>query len=166
MTSSQENPEYLGQPDSMTGEQVLELKMAPWVKALTAKPAHLSSIPGPTRGIESNNHACMLSSYLQIHTWTCACAHSHSLIYNAYTLIHNANTPVHNAHTHNATHSLTNTQYTHNAHTHLHHAHTLIHNAHTLICNVHTQCTHIYVTCTHTMHTYLHTMHTHKMILF
>lgn len=151
MTSSQENPEYLGQPDSMTGEQVLELKMAPWVKTLTAKPAHLSSIPDPTRGMESNNHACMLSSYLQIHTWTCACAHSHSLIYNAYTLIHNANTPVHNAHTHNATHSLINT---HTMHIHTYTMHTHLYTMHT----------HLYAMHTHNAH--ILTMHTHKMILF
>lgn len=80
MTSSQENPGHLGQPDSMTGEQVLELKMTPWVKALAAKPAHLSSIPGPTRGMESNNHTYMLSSYLQIH-----CTHGHV---HVHTLTH------------------------------------------------------------------------------
>lgn len=85
----------------MTGEQVLELKMTPGVKALAAKPAHLSSIPGPTRGVESNNHICMLSSYLQIH-----CTHGHVHVYTLtrrhtmHTYLYKMQTHLYTMHTH------------------------------------------------------------------
>lgn len=121
---------------------MLELKMAPWVKTLATKSAHLSSIPGPTQGMESDNHACTLSSYLQIHYAAhmnvCMCTLSLTNIQSTHTYTQCKHTCTQCTHTY--------AQCTHT----MQHTHSLIHNMHTMHIHTYTQYTHTYAQCTHT----------------
>lgn len=145
MTSSQENPGHLGQPDSDrrasvgTGDDSVG-------KSTRCKACTPEFHPRPHKrdGKQQPHLHVVILPTDTLHTWICACAHSNSLtnIQCKHTCTQCTHTYTQCTHTltHNATHSLTNTQCTY----------TLTHHAHTLICNAHTQCTHTYTQCTHT----------------